>query len=570
MTSGEYQIKEEPACTPRKIKVIVIGAGASGLNFAREVYNNIPSCELALYDKNPSIGGTWFENRYPGVACDIPSVNYQFTWAPSTDWKTYYSSGPEILKYFKKVAKEHGLEKDVHLNCRVVGAYWNEDNKQWDVTIQRNDDPNDTFTDSAEVLINATGVLNKWKWPDIKGLESFKGPRLHSANWDTSLSLEGKTVGVIGSGSSAVQIIPNILPKVKSLTQFVRSRFWITAGFAQKFAGPKGANFKYSDEQIQVLQKDPKKYLTYRKNIESDLNKRFRSVLRGGKEQNEARAYAENEMKEKLASKPEIAEKVIPQDFGVGCRRPTPGNGFLEALCDEKSNLVFSDIDEINETGLRTKDGEQHDFDVLICATGFDVSWIPHFPLVGRQGKDLREEWKDAPDTYLSVAVPHFPNYLTFMGPYAPYAHGSILPMTEAIAKNFIQLVQRIATESVTSFDPKPEAVDDFRTQRKTFLERTIWNDPCRSWFKQSNKAGELMMWPGSRVHFFEIMSKPRWEDYHLTYENDNRFAYFGNGFHVREFDNRDLSWYLGLLDGKDEEPDYTDEMIKDFIVSEV
>lgn len=568
MPTQTYNISEQPAATPRKIRVIVIGAGASGLNFAREIYTKIPTAELALYDKNPEIGGTWYENRYPGVACDIPSINYQYTWAPSPDWKTYYSTGPEILAYFKKVAKDHGLDRDVHLNHRIIGAEWNEQQKKWFVKIERNGDPNDVIEDSGEVLINATGVLNKWKWPAIKGLENFKGPKLHSANWDTSLSLEGKSVGVIGSGSSAVQIVPNILPKVKLLTQFVRSRFWITAGFAQKFAGKNGTNFTYTEEQREIFRNDPKKYLTYRKNIESDLNKRFRSVLRDSEEQKESREFAEGEMKGKLASKPEIAERVIPQDFGVGCRRPTPGNGFLEALCDPKTELVFNDIDEITETGVRTRDGVQHDFDILVCATGFDVSWKPHFPLIGREGKDLRDVWEDKPQTYLSIAVPDFPNYLIFMGPHAPYAHGSVLPMTEAIAKNFVQLVKRVAEESVTSFDPKVEAMQDFIEQRKTFLDRTIWNDPCRSWFKQGTYDGELMMWPGSRIHFFEIMKNPRWEDFNMSYLKGNRFEYFGNGFHVRESNGKDLSWYLGLLDGKDEEPDYTDDDIKEFIVN--
>nr|QFR37238.1 flavin-containing monooxygenase [Cyberlindnera americana] len=567
MTASEYQITEQPGSTPRKIKVIVIGAGASGLNFARELYKEVPSADLAIYEKNPSIGGTWYENRYPGVACDIPSVNYQFTWAPSTQWKTYYSTGPEILQYFKTVAKEHGLDKDVHLNHKVVGAKWDEASKKWTVQVQRGDDPNDIITDEGEVLINATGVLNKWKWPKINGLESFEGPKLHSANWDTSLDLEGKTVGIIGSGSSAVQIVPNILPKVSKLTQFVRSKFWITAGFAQKFAGKDGANFTYTKEQINVMKNDPVKYLTYRKNIESDLNQRFRSVMRDSEEQKESREYAESEMKRKLASKPEIAEKVIPQDFGVGCRRPTPGNGFLEALCDPKTELVYSDIDEINATGLRTKDGVQHDFDVLVCATGFDVSWVPYFPLIGRDGKDLRDEWKDKPETYLSIGVPNFPNYLIFMGPHAPYAHGSILPMTEAIAKNFIQLVKRVAEESVTSFDPKQEAVEDFIQQRKTFLERTVWNDPCRSWFKQGTYDGELMMWPGSRIHFFEVMKQPRWEDFNLTHVKGNRYEYFGNGFHTREFSGKDLSWYLGLLGTEDVQPNFTDDDVKDFLI---
>jgi cation diffusion facilitator CzcD-associated flavoprotein CzcO len=209
---------------------------------------------------------------------------------------------------------------------------------------------------------------------------------------NTSLDLEGKGVGVIGSGSSAIQIVPNILPMVSKSTQFVRSRFWITAGFAQKFAGKNGANFTYTEEQLEIMRNDPEKYLAYRKNIASDLSKGFRYVLRDSPEQQEFRAIAEQEMNQKLATKPEIAEKVGPQDFDIGCCRPSPGNGFLKALCDPKIELVFSGIDDINETGLRTKDGVHHDFDILVCATPFDASWVPHFPLIGRDRKDLREE----------------------------------------------------------------------------------------------------------------------------------------------------------------------------------
>ncbi|SCU86233.1 LADA_0D13212g1_1 [Lachancea dasiensis] len=563
-----YKILEKPSTAPRKIKVLVIGAGASGLNFAHELYNNVPDAELAIYEKNPSIGGTWYENRYPGCACDIPSINYQYTWAPSTDWSSYYSTGPEILQYFKSVTKQHKLDRDVHLNHKIIFAKWNEAEKMWYVRAEVNGDPKNIVEDCGEILINATGILNKWKWPNIKGLDNFKGPRLHSANWDTSLSLKGKSVGVIGSGSSAVQIVPNILDDVESITQFVRSRFWITAGFAQKFAGKNGANFEYSEEQRELLKSNPEKYLRYRKNIESDLNARFRSVIKGSPEQLAATDFAKNEMAQKLAKKPEVAEKVIPEDFGVGCRRPTPGNGFLEALCDPKTTLVYNNIEEVTENGLRTVDGIEHKFDVLICATGFDVSWIPHFPLIGRNGQDLREVWKQKPETYLSIAVPDFPNYLIFMGPHAPYAHGSVLPMVEAIAKYFVKVVKKLSCESVTSFEPKQDAVNDFIIHRRKFLDRTVWNDPCRSWFKQGTYDGELMMWPGSRIHFFETMGTPRWEDYNLTFSQGNRFEYFGNGFHLRETDGRDLSWYLGTLNDSDIQPQYTDDDIKEFLMT--
>lgn len=236
---------------------------------------------------------------------------------------------------------------------------------------------------------------------------------LHSANWDSSIDLKGKTVAIIGSGSSAVQIVPNILPGVKALKCFVRSESWVTAGFGSNFAGKDGGNFKYTEEQKKLLATDPKTYLRYRKNIESELNSRFRFILNGSEEQTTARAFAEKEMRRKLEKKPWIADAIVPKDFAVGCRRPTPGNGYLEALCEDNVYLIQGTITEITPKGIRTADGVEHEADIIVCATGFDVSWKPHYPTIGREGRSLAEEWKDVPSTYLSITVPHFPNYLS-------------------------------------------------------------------------------------------------------------------------------------------------------------
>ncbi|KAL4900897.1 hypothetical protein BDW74DRAFT_170468 [Aspergillus multicolor] len=559
-SDGVYSIMEQPARTNRKLRIIVVGCGASALNFAHEVDTNITlDLELVCYDKNPSIGGTWYENRYPGCGCDIPSVNYQFSWAPSAEWSCFYSSAPEILQYFKTVAKEHGLMKYMRLSSKVVDARWNEEEKQWRVMIERLDGPDkgEVFEDQAHILINAGGVLNKWKWPAIPGRETFAGPMLHSANWDDSVQLEGKKVAVVGSGSSAVQIVPNIQPVVGSLKCFIRSQSWVTASFGQRFAGKGGTNFQYTPEQKHTLRTDPQKYLLYRKKIESELNSRFRFILNGSKEQAEARAAAEKDMRTRLAKKPHLADLLIPTNFAVGCRRPTPGAGYLEALCEENVSVVSETIQEITERGIRTADGVEHDFDVIICATGFDVSWKPAYPTIGRDGRSLAEEWSEKPRTYLSIAVEGFPNYLIFNGPYGPYGHGSFLPITETLSRHFLLILRKMSQESISSFCVKPSAVADFTTHRRTFLPQTAWNSPCRSWFKGGTIDGEIMMWPGSRIHFFETMAEPRWEDYELTYVVGNRFAYLGNGFAERETvgDGRDLTWYLGLVDGVDRQP---------------
>ncbi|KAL3444849.1 hypothetical protein BJX65DRAFT_319736 [Aspergillus insuetus] len=564
--SSEYSILEETSRLGRKIRIIVIGCGASAINFAHEVDTSSLDLDLVCYDKNPSIGGTWYENKYPGCGCDIPSINYQFSWAPSSHWSSFYSSASEILHYFKSVAQDYGLMKYMNLNSKVVDARWVEEERQWHIQVQKTDS-HTVFTDKADILINASGVLNKWKWPAIPNREAFQGPMLHSANWDDSIQLEGKRVGVIGSGSSAVQIVPNIQPLVSSLKCFIRSQSWVTASFGQRFAGKGGTNFKYNGKQKEILRTDPAKYLAYRKKIESELNSRFRFILNGSQEQAEARAAAERDMRTRLAKKPEIADLIVPKNFAVGCRRPTPGAGYLEALCEDNVSVVSSSIEGFTTKGIRTADGVEHEFDVIVCATGFDVSWKPSYPTIGRDGRSLSKEWADMPNTYLSITVPHFPNYLIFNGPYGPYGHGSFLPITETLSRHFMQMLTKMSEEGVTTFDVKEAAVADFAQHRRLFLPRTAWSSPCRSWFKQGKVDGEIMMWPGSRIHFFETMKAVRWEDYDLTYTTANRFGYLGNGFAARESDGRDLTWYLGLMGDEDVQPELADEDFADFMV---
>ncbi|TEA10419.1 FAD-binding monooxygenase moxY [Colletotrichum sidae] len=563
----EYRILDKPSRSGRKLRIVCLGGGASALNLAHEIDTcKTLDLELVCYEKNPSIGGTWYENRYPGCGCDIPSVNYQFSWAPSPDWTQFYSGAPEILKYFKDVAEKYDLNKYIRLNHTVVGALWDEREHMWTVEVQRQD--GSVFRDKAHVFVNASGVLNKWKWPAIKGRETFKGKMLHSANWDNSIDLKGQRVGVIGSGSSAVQIVPNIQPLVGSLSCFIRSSSWVVGGFGQRFAGKKGSNFKYSEEQHEILKNDPKKYLAYRKKIESELNSRFRFILNGSKEQQDARDFADKDMRSKLAGRPDLQDLIIPKNFAVGCRRPTPGNGYLEALCEDNVTVVSSSIQEITPDGIRTADGTEHEFDVIVCATGFDVSWRPRYPTIGRNGVSLSEYWKDVPNTYLSLAVANMPNYVIFNGPFGPYGHGSFLPITEAVARYVMQMLRKMSEEEVASFCPKQDAVDDFAEHRRKFLPRTAWTSPCRSWFKQGTVDGEPMMWPGSRIQFFETIATPRWEDYDLAYTTSNRFGYWGNGFAARETDGRDLTWYLGLLDGLDEQPALPDEEFEEFIMN--
>jgi cation diffusion facilitator CzcD-associated flavoprotein CzcO len=292
-----------------------------------------------------------------------------------------------------------------------MGAFRDEDESKWKLRIE-DLKRGVIFDDWCDFLINGSGILHNWKWPEIPGLRSFKGALLHSAAWPEGYDLKNKTVAVLGCGSSGVQIVPTIQPDVKHLVTFIRSPTWITAGYAQNKAGPGGANFSFSDAQKREFRQNPAEYLAYRKEVESELNMRFKLIIKDSAEQAEARQYSINEMNTKLGHDARLIKHIIP-NFAVGCRRPTPGNGYLEALTQSNVRVLTDNIGKFVEDGIVHTTGEVFNVDVFICATGFDISFCPRFPLRGRKGISLADQWKEKPEAYLSVATENFPNYFS-------------------------------------------------------------------------------------------------------------------------------------------------------------
>jgi cation diffusion facilitator CzcD-associated flavoprotein CzcO len=238
-----YRISEQPMGTKRKVKVILMGAGASSLNFFKKAEEEMDNLDIVCYEKNNDIGGTWLENRYPGCACDIPSVNYQFSWKIKL-WSHYYSYAPEIWEYLKSIERDHDfVNKYVKLRHRIEHVEWDDAAGLWRCKV-RDLETDEVTEDSAEFFINAGGVLNNWKWPEIPGLHDFKGKLMHSAHYEEGYDLLSKRVAVIGAGSSGVQIVAAVQKKVDHLYHWIRSPIWITAGFAQTWAGQNGANFR--------------------------------------------------------------------------------------------------------------------------------------------------------------------------------------------------------------------------------------------------------------------------------------------------------------------------------------
>ncbi|KAF2678557.1 FAD/NAD(P)-binding domain-containing protein [Lentithecium fluviatile CBS 122367] len=559
-----YQIREQPMGTKKKIKIILMGAGASSLNFFKKSEEEMENLEVVCYEKNHDIGGTWLENRYPGCACDIPAVGYQYSWKIKT-WKHYYAYAPEIWQYLKEIERENDfISKYIKLRHQIEHVEWDNTAGLWRLNI-RNLGTGKVVEDNAEFFINAGGVLNNWKWPNINGLQSFKGKLMHSAHYEEGYNLSGKRVAVIGAGSSGVQIVAAIQPKVTYLYHWIRSPIWITAGFAQRWAGKNGANFRYSEEQRKFLEAKPMKYLEYRKQIENELNQRFKFILKGSEEARLAREYAFTEMSTKLNNEPRLIDKIIPKDFNPGCRRPTPAPGYLEALTATNATIFTDPIGEMTETGFIDHEGKSHDVDVIICATGFDTSWLPRFPFIAN-GVDLKDLW--SPDqgvtSYLSIGIPTFPNTFSYCGPYGPLGHGSFMPLIEQWTHYIFAVITKAQTENIKSLRPRLSVSKQFRQHADLFLQRTAWTSPCRSWFKQGKMNGQAAIWPGSRLHFLKLMESPRYEDFEIEYWDENRFAFLGNGFETREFDGRDITNYLGCVDdeGRDVQPEFDQGLI--------
>ncbi|KAF2138419.1 uncharacterized protein K452DRAFT_321006 [Aplosporella prunicola CBS 121167] len=554
-------ISERCVDQPRPLKLIYIGAGVSGITGAISFLEKVPNLELVIYEKNPEVGGTWYENRYPGCACDVPSHSYQLSFESWPKWSQFFSGAPEILEYWKMVAQKYDVRKRIRFEQKCIGARWSETSSKWFVQIQ-NLATKEIFEDSADVLMTGEGVLNQWNWPDITGIHNFKGPLLHSASWDAFFNPEGKSVAVIGAGSSGIQIVPAILPAVKSMDHYVRGRTWIAnqggGELLKERTSGKGGNFAYTDEEKSMWENNREVYLAYRKALEFGLQSGFGITHKDHLKQKEARAQYSENMRQKLRDKPEIIEHLMPT-YPPFCKRLTPGPGYLEALTSPKVNVIPTAISHIDETGIVTTDGIHHPVDVIICATGFQTTPGSHgFPIYGRDGSNLRERYQVRPETYLGLSTSGFPNFFQSLGPNAFQGAGNLLIMIEYTHQYVAQILARLAYGNIGTVEPKRWAVEAFTNYCDEFFKRTVFADECDSWYKsapagatrEEKRRGRVTaLWPGSSLHAVNVLSEVRWEDYESRPWDGNPFGWFGNGWTRAERDEgagvEARTWYL-------------------------
>ncbi|KAL6307444.1 hypothetical protein BKA93DRAFT_911319 [Sparassis latifolia] len=556
----------------RPIKVVVIGAGFSGIAAGIRFPQRVQNLDLTIYDKNAGVGGTWFSNKYPGLACDIPAHCYQYTFEEKTDWSSFYAPGPEIRSYLEGVVDKYKLTRYIKLRHQVVHARYDEPSGKWYLRIRRpvpctNSDGEqfEEFEDVADFLFTGIGGLSRWTWPDIEGLKDFKGKLFHSADFEVGNQTwqeavedwKDKKVGVIGVGSSALQLVPSIQPRVAKLSNYVRGKTWLSTPFSgAKFAellkrDPTAENYTFCEEDKETF-KDPVYYKQFRHELESDLNSNHSSTLRGTESQLAARTIFADNMRKKLAKKPWIADHLIP-DFSVACRRLTPGPGYLEAVSQDNVDFVTTDIKQITPTGIETVDGKHDDLDIIICATGYDTSFQLEFPIIGRDGTDIRDKWSPHPVTYLTLCVDGFPNWFFSLGPNSGVGSGSLLVLIERQVEYAVEVVKKLQREWLKSIEVKRKALEDFDEYLEHYFPKTVYSDKCRSWYKMGQEEGRVLAHlvlcsAGSCLHAVRAIKHPRWEDY--TYEPvngiKNRLYWLGDGQTYNEKTmTGDMAWYL-------------------------
>jgi cation diffusion facilitator CzcD-associated flavoprotein CzcO len=478
----------------RTLRFAIIGAGMAGILCAIKL-REAGYDDFVLYEKADRLGGTWRENTYPGIACDVPSHAYSYSFEPNPEWSSRFSPGGEIQAYFEGVARKHGVDARIRFGEEVTRCERGPGGR-WQLTTRSG------LRHEADVVLAATGVLHHPKLPEIPGLETFGGACFHSARWDHGVAIDGRRVGVIGTGSTAVQITSAVVPRVAQYRLFQRTAPWIMPQ----------ENPAYTDAEREAFRRDPA--LLHK--LYDDLSQAIAGLSAGLIDANSpqmqfieatCRANLERNVRD-----PELRERLRPS-YRAACKRLILSPDFYDAIQQPHAELVTDGIERVEREGVRTRDGRLHPLDVLVLATGFRVDrFIRPTEVIGRNGRRLDDVWSKRPIAYLSVGVPGFPNLFLLNGPNGPVGNFSLIQVAELQIDYILQLVARLREGRCREISPTAPATEAFDTARTEAAKHSIWSTGCRSWYLDDR--GVPATWPWTFDRFREEMAAPKLEAY--------------------------------------------------------
>lgn len=503
------------------LRVLVLGGGFAGLGAGIQLKRlGIP---FLILDKNARVGGTWLENTYPGCGVDTPSHLYSFSFAQRADWSRFFAPRGELFDYLNQLADDHDLHPYLRTGREITQASWDDDTQLWTVDTVDGNGEHEVFT--ANVVITATGYLNRPKYPDIPGLESFTGPCMHTARWQPGTEIAGKRVAVIGTGASAMQLVPAIAGTAAHVTVFQRSPQWGLPNPNQPRAVPETTKllmhevpyylqwyrlrmvWNFGDRLFPALQIDPE--WPHQERSVNKVNDRHREFLTG---------HIRSELGERAD---ELAPVCVPEYPPYG-KRPLLDHGWFRTVRRDDVEIVTDRVREIREHTVVTESGREIDADVLVLATGFqNLNLISPIEVKGRSGRTLRETWgPDDAQAHLGITVADFPNLFMLLGPNTIAGHGGSAAMGIEMEVGYItKLLVRMITQGITSVECRKSVQDDYLKRLDDTLSRTIWAHPGMTTYYRNSQGRIVTTMPWTNVEFREMTREPDLDDFHLRRE---------------------------------------------------
>ena len=443
------------------------------------------------------MGGTWRDNTYPGLSCDVPSHHYTYTFEPNPDWTRQFAGGEEIYTYFDRAAKKYQVADKIVYQHEAVSAIF--DNDRWVLSFSNGSQV------TVDIIIAATGVLHHPVTPDIAGLDTFAGAKFHSARWDHSVSLKNKRVGVIGTGSTGMQIVPAIIDEVAHLSLFQRTAQWVLPFPNTDFSEQERAEFRANPALMKALYDKWAKQFTHS----------FSRAVIGGKDELKKISDLCKLNLETNVHDPELRERLRP-DYVATCKRLVMSDQFYPAIQKPNASLVTAAIERVEAAGVRTNDGTLHELDVLVLATGFNGhSYMRPMELVGREGIKLSEVWADSAEAYRSIGLPGFPNFFMMIGPNSPIGNFSVIMISEMQLSYIMQLIAHTSASGNRQVEPTEEATKRFNQAVKDAMKGTVWVTGCKSWYLDKN--GNPTLWPWTFERYEQEMQAPEVADFKFS-----------------------------------------------------
>jgi cation diffusion facilitator CzcD-associated flavoprotein CzcO len=476
------------------MRIAIIGAGPGGLCMGMQL-KAAGFEDFVILEKATGVGGTWWHNRYPGAECDVKSHLYSFSFEPKQDWTRPFAGQEEIQRYLEACAEKHGLQAHLRLNTRVSSAAWDEQAAAWRLTTDAGDEVH------AEIVVSAMGMFNEPYWPEIPGLDAFRGALFHSARWDHGHDLSGERVAVIGSAASAVQLAPEIASEVRQLHVYQRSANWIL---------PKD-DAPLSTEELERYRSDPAAVRAHRDQIfdwtESTITFSDPVMLQKA-ERAGLRAL-------EAVEDPDVRRRLTPRD-AFGCKRVLWSNHYYPMFNRANVELVTDPIELVTEDAIRSAAGTTRPVDTIVLATGFETTkFLSSIDVTGREGQRLDDRWKDGAQAYLGITTAGFPNLFMLYGPNTN--NGSILFMLECQVAYVLQQLERMRGEGLRWIDVRREVMQRYNEQLQQDLDGIeVWQAACSSYYRSA--SGRIVtQWPHTMSAYRDRARRPDPEAYEVA-----------------------------------------------------